>query len=259
ADDLATLPGVETREAVFGLPAKWVPVGHRAHAEAIGGTVVDRASVITTHLAEICRRHAPDLLSRQEVKTLIDVVRRSDPAVVDDLTAAQVSVGEIQLVLQGLLAEQVSIRDLVRILDGVGQRSRHTRDTEMLVEAARGSVGASIAMAHAIDGCLSVITLDPMLEQALVASVQQGEDGRFLAIDADQAERIGRACAERLTVAEQTGRSPVLVCAPALRPALRRFLVRILPQLPLLSYEELSDHLTIETLGTVTLEHPVEV
>jgi flagellar biosynthesis protein FlhA len=89
---------------VFGLPAKWIPTGHRAHAEAVGGTVVDRASVITTHLAEICRRHAPELLSRQDVKGLIDVVRR-DPAVVEDLTAAQVTPGEIQLVLQGLLAE----------------------------------------------------------------------------------------------------------------------------------------------------------
>ena len=259
ADDLSTLPGVETREAVFGLPAKWVPSGHRAHAEALGGTVVDRASVITTHLAEICRRHAPELLSRQEVKGLMDVVRRSDPAIVDDLTAAQVSVGEIQLVLQGLLAEQVSIRDLVRILDGIGQRSRHTRDTEQLIEAARASIGSAIAMAHAVDGTLPVVTLDPMLEQALISSVQQGEDGRFLAIDADQAERIGRACADRLVAAEQAGWAPVLVCAPSLRPALRRYLARVLPQLPLLSYEELSDHLTIETLGSVTLEHPVEV
>ncbi|QGG94659.1 flagellar biosynthesis protein FlhA [Actinomarinicola tropica] len=259
ADDLAALPGVETREAVFGLPAKWVPTSHRAHAEAVGGTVVDRASVITTHLAEICRRHAPELLSRQEVKGLLDVVRRTDPAVVEDLTNAQVGVGEIQLVLQGLLAEQVSIRDLVRILDGISQRARHTRDTEQLVEAARTAIGSAIAVAHAPDGVLAVLTLDPMLEQALLASVQQGEDGRFLAIDPDQAERLGRACAERLVAAEQTGRAPVLVCAPALRPALRRYLSRVLPQLPLLSYEELSDHLTIETLGTVSLEHALEV
>jgi flagellar biosynthesis protein FlhA len=259
ADDLSVLPGTETREAVFGLPAKWIPAGHRAHAEAIGGTVVDRASVITTHLAEICRRNAPDLLSRQEVKGLLDMVRRSDPAVVDDLTSAQVGVGEVQLVLQGLLAEQVSIRDLVRILDGIGQRCRQTRDTEQLVEAARAAIGPSISTSYATDGVLAVLTLDPLLEQALLSSLQQGEDGRFLAIDASQAELLGRACSDRLVAAENTGWSPVLVCSPSLRPALRRFVARVVPQLPLLSYEELSDHLTIETLGTVNLEHPVEV
>jgi flagellar biosynthesis protein FlhA len=259
ADDLSVLPGIETREAVFGLPAKWIPSGHRAHAEAIGGTVVDRASVITTHLAEICRSNAPDLLSRQEVKGLIDMVRRSDPAVVDDLTNAQLGVGEVQLVLQGLLAEQVSIRDLVRILDGVGQRCRHTRDTEQLIEAARAAIGPSISSAYATDGTLPVLTLDPLLEQALLSSIQQGEEGRFIAIDPDQAERLGRACLDRLVAAESTGWSPVLVCSPSLRPALRRFVARVVPQLPLLSYEELSDHLTIETLGTVNLEHPVEV
>ncbi|MGY6499357.1 MAG: flagellar biosynthesis protein FlhA [Acidimicrobiales bacterium] len=259
ADDLAALPGPETREAVFGLPAKWIPSGHRAHAEAVGGTIVDRASVITTHLAEICRRHSPELLSRQDVKGLIDLVRRSDPAIVEDLTAAQVTPGEVQLVLQGLLAEQVSIRDLVRILDAVGQRARHTRDTEMLIEAARTAVGPSISMAYSVDGVLPVLTLEPMLEQALLNSVQPGEDGRFLAIDAVQAERLSRALADRLVVAEQTGMSPILVCAPTLRGALRRFLSRVIPQLAVLSYDELADHLTIETLGTVTLEHAIDV
>ncbi len=259
ADDLAALPGPETREAVFGLPAKWIPTGHRAHAEAVGGTVVDRASVITTHLAEICRRHAPELLSRQDTKGLVDLVRRSDPAIVEDLTAAQIGAGEIQMVLQGLLAEQVSIRDLVRILDAVGQRARSTRDPEQLVEAARAAVGPSISQGYAHDGTLSVITLDPLLERTLVTSIQPGEEGRFLAIDPDAAEAVSRAAADRLVAAEQTGRSPVLVCAPTLRGPLRRFLVRVLPQLPVLSYDELAEHLTIETLGMVSLEQPAQL
>jgi flagellar biosynthesis protein FlhA len=259
ADDLAALPGPETREAVFGLPAKWIPTGHRAHAEAVGGTVVDRASVITTHLAEICRRRAPELLSRQDVKGLVDVVRRSDPAVVDDLTAAQVTPGEIQLVLQGLLGEQVSIRDLVRILDAVGQRARQTRDTDLLIEAARTAVGPSISMGHAHENILPVLTLDPLLERALISSVQPGDDGRFVAIEPEYAEALSRSVAERMMIAEQSGLSPVLVCAPTLRGPLRRFLARVLPQLPVLSYDELAEHLTIETMGTVSLEHAVEV
>ncbi len=259
ADDLSQFPGVETREAVFGLPAKWISAQSRGHAEALGATVVDRASVITTHLAELCRRHAPDLLSRQEVKGLIDLVRRSDPAIIDDLTAAQVSVGEVQLVLQGLLAEGVSIRDLVRLLDGVGQRARHSRDTEALIESARAAIAASIATAYAIDGSLSVITLDPMLEQTLVGSIQVGEEGRFLALDPSVAEALAHQVANRLETIEQSGLSPVLVCAPILRPVLRRHLARMIPRLSVLSYEELPDHLTIQALGTVNIDQPVEV
>jgi flagellar biosynthesis protein FlhA len=193
------------------------------------------------------------------VKGLVDVVRRSDPAVVEDLTAAQVTPGEIQMVLQGLLGEQVSIRDLVRILDAVGQRARQTRETDVLIEAARAAVGPAISMAHAHEHTLPVLTLDPMLERALVGSVQPGEDGRFVAIEPEYAEALSRSVAERLMIAEQSGSSPVLVCAPSLRGPLRRFLARVLPHLPVLSYEELAEHLTIETMGTVSLEHAVEV
>ena len=252
ADDLSALPGTETTEAVFGLPAKWLPAEIRPQAEAIGATVVDRTSVVTTHLAELARRHAPELLGRQDTKGLVDLVRRSDPAVVEELTAAQVGVGEIQLVLQGLLAEGVSIRDLVRILDAVGQRARSTRDTEQLIEAARGALGPAISSQFAMDGRLLVLTLDAMVEQALMSSLQPGDRGSFLNIDIERAEWLSRALVERLTAAEQTGLTPVLVCGPALRPALHRFCGRVVPRLNVLSYEELGDQLTIETVGVVT-------
>jgi flagellar biosynthesis protein FlhA len=114
-------------------------------------------------------------------------------------------------------------------------------------------------MGYAHDNTLPVLTLDPMLERALVTSIQPGEDGRFLAIEPDHAEAISRAVADRLMTAEQTGCRPVLVCAPTLRGPLRRFLARVIPQLPVLSYDELAEHLTIETLGTVSLEEPAAI
>src|SRR5690606_31962514 len=155
-DELDQLPGVQVAEPVFGLPAKWVPVEQSAVAEALGATVVDRASVITTHLAEIARRHAPELLSRQDVKLLVDLVREHDPAVVDDLTAQGISMAEVQRVLQQLLAEQVPVRDLARILEVISERSRTTRDPEALVEACRLALSASICASRSVNGRLSV-------------------------------------------------------------------------------------------------------
>ena len=148
-DDSAALPGIKTREPVFGLPARWVPLEFRHQAEVTGATVVDRGSVITTHLAEVVRRNAGRLLGRQDVKMLIDVVKQSDPVVVDELNGANVTTGEIQRVLQMLLDEGVGIRDLVRIFEVVSERARVTKDTEQIVEAVRTSLGPAISAAHA--------------------------------------------------------------------------------------------------------------
>jgi len=254
ADDLAQLPGAETREPVFGLPAKWIPSEQKPTAEAIGATVVDRASVITTHLAEIARRHAPELLSRQDVKLLVDLVREHDPAVVDDLTAAGVGLGEVQRVLQQLLAEQVPVRDLTRILEVVSERSRVTRDPEALTEAVRLALAASICAVRAPDGRLSVVTLDPLLEQTLINSISRGEAGSQLALDPESAQRLAVAIGTKVRTAEDSGLEPAVVCAPGLRPALRGFLVRLLPHVPVLSYDELADHVTIDDLGMVSID-----
>ena len=254
ADDLSVYPGPEVFEPVFGLPAKWVGAEHRASAEAMGATVVDRASVVTTHLAEIAREHAPELLSRQDVKALIDLVREHDSAVVDDLSACGVSLAETQQVLHQLLAEQVPIRDLTRILEVISERARVTRDTELVVEAVRQSLGPTICARRAQDGRLAVITLDPLVEQGLLGTLQRGETGSYLALEPETAGRIGTALVGQLRTAEQQGHQPVLVCAPSLRPALRSFTARLIPHLPVLSYDELADHLTIDDLGAVTLE-----
>ena len=253
-DDLDQLPGVEVREPVFGLPAKWVPVEQRGVAETLGGTVVDRSSVITTHLAEIARRHAPELVSRQDVKLLIELVRDHDPAVVDDLTSQGVGLAEVQRVLQQLLAEQVPVRDLTRILEVISERIRVTRDPELLVEAARLALAPSICATRAPNGQLPVVTFDPLVEQSLMASVMRGDLGSQLALDPETAHRLATAVSRRVRAAEDDGVEPVVVCAPGLRVALRNFLVRLLPHVPVMSYDELADHVTVNDLGMVTLD-----
>jgi flagellar biosynthesis protein FlhA len=252
-DELGALPGVPTQEPVFGLAAKWVPLELRQQAELGGHTAVDRSSVITTHMAEVVRAHASRMLSRTDVKTLVDMVKASDPIVVEELTPSQLSLGEIQRVLAGLLDEGVGIRDLVRIFEALGERSRVTKDPEQLVEGVRAALGPAISAGHASDGRLPLITLDPMVEHSLLEALRPGDSGSFLALDPERAERLAIEVARRAEDAEQRGESPVLVCSAQLRPALRRLVRAAAPRLSVLSYAELGPQLRLETVGVVTL------
>jgi flagellar biosynthesis protein FlhA len=250
-DDLDAFPGEIVREPVFGLPAKWVPMEYRHQAELSGATVVDRASMITTHLSELTRRHAGTLLSRQDVRALVELVRQSDPAAVDELNAAQITLAEVQRVLQELLEERVPVRDIVRILETIGERGRQHREPEALVEAVRAALGPAISSQYAADGRLSVLTLDPLAEQQLLASLRAAEGMTFIAIEPETADQLSRLVLDALAQAEVNGISPVLVCSVQLRPALRRLLRNVIPTLAVLSYAELGSHLEIETIGVV--------
>ena len=258
-DDAGALPGMPTREPVFGLPATWVPTEFRHQAEITGATVVDRASVITTHLAEVVRRNAGRLLSRQDVKMLVDVVKQSDPVVIDELNGANVTTGEIQRVLQMLLDEGVGIRDLVRIFEVVSERSRVTKDAEQIVEAVRTALGPAISSSYAKDGKLPVITLDPLVEHALAETLRTGDTGTFLALDPQTAEQLALAVAREAEAAEMKGIEPVFVCATQLRPSVRRLLHAAAPRLPVLAYTELGAQLELDTIGVVNLGQPAAV
>jgi flagellar biosynthesis protein FlhA len=259
AEDLSGLPGTPTTEPVFGLAARWVPIELRQQAEMLGATVVDRSSVVTTHLAEIVRQQAGRLLGRQDVKALVDMVRASDPAVIDELTANQLSLAEVQKVLQLLLDESVAIRDLVRIFEVLSERARLTKDPELLVEAVRGALGPAISSQHAVDGVLQAITFEPLVEQTLLESLRAGDGGTFLAIDPSQAERIALEAAQRAEQGEQAGAAPVLLCSAPLRSAVRRLVRAAAPRLPVLSYAELGTQLQVETLGVISLAQTADV
>jgi flagellar biosynthesis protein FlhA len=252
-DGLAALPGRAGTEPVFGLPGKWIPVELHHQAEIIGATVVDRASVIITHLAEVVRTNASRLLGREDVRALTEMTKRTHPVVVEELTPALLSLGQVQHVLQSLLDESVPIRDLVRIFEALSLRAKVSADHDGLVEAARGALGPAIADAHAdAAGSLPVLTLDPVVEHGLLESLRPGEHGAFLAIDAERAEAIVGHLAHLAETAEQMGFAPVLVCSPQLRPPLYRLLRAGGRRVPVLSYTEIAGHGgRIETMGVV--------
>jgi flagellar biosynthesis protein FlhA len=247
------VPGTPTRDPVFGLEASWVPVEYGPQAELAGATVVDRGSVVTAHMAEVVRGNAGRLLSRQDVKMLVDAVRATDPVVADEFGAAGLSLAEVQRVLQALLDEVVPIRDLVRILEVLSERSRVTKDAEILAEAARVALGPSISAGYAPDGKLPVLTLDPLLEHSLLEALRPGEAGSFLALDPEIAERLLAQVSASARAAEQEGRQPVLVCAAPIRPALRRLVRNVHSGLAVLSYLEIGRQLELESMGVVSL------
>ncbi|WP_067473215.1 flagellar biosynthesis protein FlhA [Actinomadura hibisca] len=252
-DHLDGLPGRAGQEPVFGLAGKWVPSELRHQAELTGATVVDRASVIITHLAEVVRANAGRLLDREDVRALTDSVRRTHPVVVEELTPGLLSLGQVQLVLQSLLEEGVPVRDLVRIFEALSLAAKKSTEPEALHEAARAALGPAIAAQHTEAGRLPVLTLDPRTEQRLLESLRPTDQGVQLLLDPASAENlIGQAI--RLTeMAEQQGVTPALVCSPQLRTPLRRLLKMAVPRLPLLSYTEIAECTArVETLGVVT-------
>src|SRR3954465_10906343 len=252
-DSLEGLPGKVTREPVFGLAAKWVPVELQRQAEMAGATVVDRSSVITTHLAEVVRQNAADLLGREDVKLLVEMVKRSHPVVVEELTPALLTLGEVQRVLHALLEENVSIRDLVRIFEALSVRAKTSTDVDGLVEAARAALGSAISQPYVTaDERLHVMTLDPGFEQRLLESIRQTDGGQVLAIDAGAVDALVHGCSGMLEEAERSGLSPVLVCSPQVRAALSRLIRQVLPRLPVISYTEVSRTAQIESLGVVS-------
>ncbi len=251
-DDLAALPGSPVTEPVFGLPGKWVPAELRHTAELSGATVVDRVSVLVTHLGALIAENAPRLLTREDVRVLTDGLKAVNPSAVEELVPALLSLGEVQRVLQGLLAERVSVRDLGRIYEGLALRARTSTDPEGLVEAARASLGPALAAPHVQEGVLRAITLDPLLEQSLVEGLRTGEAGSQLVVEPSRLEAMLYRLRALVSESETQGRTVVLACAPAIRPALRRLVAMGLPRLPVLSYPEITAAgATVDAVGVV--------
>jgi flagellar biosynthesis protein FlhA len=255
-DGLDALPGQRTQEPVFGLPAVWIPAELRSQAELSGATVVDRASVLTTHLAEVVRQHASRLLGREDVRMLTEAVRRTNPAVVEELTPAQLTLGQIQRVLQALLEENVSVRDLVRIFEALSLQARTGQEVDQLVEAARQALGPAVVVPYTADGAVHVVSFEPVLEQRLLEGLRATEAGAVLAVDVETAQGVLSQLSALVQQAEEQNLSPVLACAPQLRAAVRRMVQPSVERLPVISYTELSGPLQIRSVGVVTQQDP---
>lgn len=252
-DDLGSLPGEPVREPVFGLDGRWVPTESRFAAEMTGATVVDRVSVLATHLSDIVVQHADRLLTREDVRVLTESLKQVSPAVVDELVPGLLPLGEVQRVLAGLLSEGVSVRDLGRIYEALTTRARVSTDPEGLVEAARRALAPAITAQHTVQGVVPVLTIEPMFEHALLESLRSGDSGTQLAFDANRLAALCDRVRELREAGAAQGREPVLVCAPALRPALSRLVRSQLGDVPVMSYAEVTGTVQrIEPVGVVS-------
>jgi flagellar biosynthesis protein FlhA len=257
-DNLDSLPGVSTVEPVFGLVGKWMPGEMRRNAEIAGATVIDRVSVVVTHLSSILLENAPRLLSREDVRVLTDGVKTINPAAVDELTPALLSLAELQRVLRGLLGEGVAINDLPRIYEALSLRARVSTEAEGLVEAARQALGPAVATGYADDGVLRVITIDPMLEQSMLEGLRPSDQGSQILLDVGRVEFILSSLADTLRAVEERGHRAVVVCAPSLRPAVHRLLASRVKAVVVLSYlEATAADLRIDTVGVIRANEQV--
>jgi len=248
------LSGIETVEPAFGLPATWISEMQQNEAESAGYTVVDPLTVMITHLAEVIRRHAADILSRQDVQTLLETVKSHSPAVVEELIPNLLTVGEVQAVLQNLLSERVSIRDLVTILEALADAARVTRDVDILTGWVRQALHRQITRQYqSSDGVLRVLVLDPGCEQMIANGIKQTDSGVQLVLEPSAAQRILEAVRSQVERMAEMGYQPVILCSPRTRIHVRRLVERMVSTLAVLSFDELAPGTKIETLGLVTL------
>jgi flagellar biosynthesis protein FlhA len=246
------IPGQETNEPAFGLPAKWIPPAHKERAELLGYTVVDAESVLATHLTELVKRFAPDLLSRQDTQNLLENLRKEYPALVEELVPTTLTVGEVQEVLQNLLAERVSIRDLVTICETLSMHARITRDIDLLTEYARAGLARQITRQYSDDGgALHVITVGPRTEDEIAESVQQSDRGSTVAMPPWQVQRLLGVVSTEVERMASTGRDPIILCSSRIRLAFRRLLERRLPNVVVLSFAEVTPQATVEASGSI--------
>ena len=248
------LSGVETRDPSYGLPAVWVLETQRSEARQAGYTLVDPVTVFLTHLGEVLRKHAAQLLSRSEVERLVGTVRKTNAGLVEELVPTVLALSEVQKVLQNLLQEKVSIRNLALILEVLADSARQTRDAGQLTELVRQRLGATICQALLNKGSeLAVLTLDPSIEQSIATSLRNVDDTTTLVLEPRYAEQVLARMAAQVEKMVRSNLMPVLVCAPQLRRHLRILTERVLPQLSIVSMAEVPPHLALRAFGMVTL------
>lgn len=249
-----SIEGIDTIEPSFGLPAKWITEDVKEDAEILGYTVVDPPSVVSTHLTEVIRANAADLIGRQETKQLVDHVRETFPILVDELTPTPLSIGEIQKVLAKLLNEHVSVRNLPIIFETLADYSKYTSDVDVLTEYARQALARQITNQYASAGqSLKVLTVSGKVEKMIADSIQQTEQGNYLSLDPQHSQEILESIAgevERVALMDQ---SPVVLCTPAIRMYLRQITERYFPQIPVLSYNELEASIEVQSVGVVDI------
>ncbi len=247
------ITGIPTFEPSFHLPAIWITEGQRERAESLGYTVVDPPSIIATHLTEIIRQHIDELLSRQDVQNLVNNMKETNPSLVDELVPKLLGLGEIQKVLQNLLKEGISIRDLLTIMETLADYAPATRDTDILTEYVRQSLKRAISTKYfPPHETTNVVTLDPKVEQEIMGSVKQTENGAFLNLDPGRSRAIIDSVGKEVQKLENLGKNPIVITSPIVRMYFKRLTEDYYRELVVVSYNEVETNVELQSVGMVT-------
>ena len=246
------IDGVATKEPAFGLDAVWIHPSKREEAEIAGYTVVDLPTVMATHITEMVRTHAHELLGRQEVSQLIDNLKKTHPKVIEDLIPDALSLGGVVRVLQNLLKEQISIRDLLTIFETLADEAARTKDLDLLTESVRKQLSRSITAKYSgDDGAVNVITFDSRLEELVSNSLLQTEQGVQLVMDPQSASKMISSIASKIETHPEIAGQPILLTSPTVRRHIFKLVSRFIPQLIVLSHNEISADARVQSIATV--------
>ncbi len=247
------IEGVETVEPAFGLPAIWITENEREKAEIYGYTVVDSSSIISTHLTEVLKKHVHELLGRDEVKALMDNLRETNPTVVDELIPNIMSIGDIQKVLSNLLREGISIRSLLTIVETLADYGVTTRDINILTEYVRQALNRQITSLYVTEDKLKVVTIDQNLEGILMESIKQTDNGSYLSLAPDMSQAILNSLAVQVQNLISLGEQPIVMTAPIVRFYFKKLTEQMIPDLIVISYNEIESNVQVQSVGMVEI------
>lgn len=248
------ITGIPTFEPSFHLPAIWITESQRERAESLGYTVVDPPSIIATHLTEVIRQHIAELLTRQDVQNLINNIKDSNQTLIDELIPKLLNIGEIQKVLQNLLREGISIRDLLTILETLADHATVTRDTDVLTEYVRQSLKRAISNKFFVPNeATTVVTLDPKIEQDIMASVKQSEQGAYITLDPEETKKIIKSTEEEINKLEKMGKVAIIITSPIVRMYYKKLTQDYFKDLVVVSYNEIESNVELQSVGMVSI------
>ncbi len=253
-DTAEPVDGIDTVEPAFGIPAKWISEDKKAKAEMAGYTLVDPTSVIITHLAEVIRQHAYELLTRQEVNNMLQNLKKTNETIVEDSVPALFSVSDLQKVLSNLLRESIPIRDLETILETMGDYAGAVKDTDMLTEYVRQALRRTISHRFADAGQLKVITLDAQLENTIMAAVKKMDGGSYLALEPNVIQSIVSASSTQLETVRDLVQNVIVLTSPIVRVYFKKLIDQFYPRIIVLSFNEIDTDIQIQALGTITID-----
>mgnify|MGYP000179701203 CR=1 FL=1 len=249
------IPGISTKEPAFGFPAIWIKEEDKDKAQVLGYTLAEPSTVIITHLMEVIKNHAHEILGRQEVQQLLDKIKETHPKVIEELIPGMLTLGDVHKVLQNLLKEQIPIRDLLTILEVLADWAPFSKDTLVLTEYVRQALARTITRLYqSPDGTITVINLDHKLEETLLKAIQHTDQGSYLAVEPNFVQKILSKLNQILESFSPIETQPIILCSPLLRPHFRNLISRFIQNFVVLSPNEISPNVQINSIGVIKVD-----